>query len=147
MRATAAHGNRNVVYRSRQGAIRKRNHTRRQARIDVQAEQTTNPQRLQCSGSDDRPRSVTIFLGRLEQQVNSTGELIAMFGEHARGAQKRRGVEVMPAGVHETVGARVGQTTFLANGQRVNIGTQGNCRPTHPAAHACKSTGWKVEIK
>ena len=64
------------------------------------------------------------LLAGLEQQLDGTAELRHLFFarlEQLGGAEQRRGMHVMPAGMHAAVLARKGLTRLLGNGQRVHV--------------------------
>ena len=101
---------------------------RRDARVQqrhiVEGIDLVEGEALQQSVGDHRPRAQAIFLGRLEYQHDSPGGG-RMIGQMARGAQQRRAMAVMAAGMGDAGAVAVpGLARRIVHRQRVHVRAQ-----------------------
>ena len=84
------------------------------------------------------PRATTAFFGRLEHQMHSTSPAF-VFQQHPGRTQKRRGVAIMPAGMHHARhGGPPGQVIRLFfDRQRIHIAAQPDRAVAPTAADGC----------
>lgn len=90
----------------------------------------------------DHPlRSVSDFLGRLEQGDHSAAPLFGRHGQKLSGAEQAGDVHVMTTGVHDRSPARgdgtgIRQVGRFADRQGVHVGTEQDRRPVPVGQHA-----------
>ena len=85
------------------------------------------------AGVDHRRRAPAVFLRGLEDGADLAVERVGHLREHAEGAQKHRGVAVVPAGVHDA-GVLAGKrlSRLLGDGQGVYVGPHEEAPPGSP---------------
>ena len=90
---------------------------------DVHAHDGVGPGVIQCTGID-HVLGTGVFLVRLEQEHDSTGDLFAVVRHQPRGRQQAGHVVVVAAGVHDAgVLGSERQTRLFLDGQRIDVGT------------------------
>ncbi|GBD17155.1 hypothetical protein HRbin26_02069 [bacterium HR26] len=95
------------------------------ADVDVQRHRGIDRWIFQHAVVDHRQRAAGPLLGRLEHQLDRTGEVLAQPVEHLGYPEQDRGVDIVPAGVHHAGASRaVGSLVLLLDRQRVHIRAQ-----------------------